>query len=331
MQERLSKGTYYEIGFNLGKLIRNEGYTPIKLPEERLQLADRCKQEVKRHTPDFIDELEGILDGGKYRDTDFWAFILSITQLAGCSIFAISGEQTKNGLPLYGRNCDWEKIYEDSSTLCYTHPEGRFESLSCTDLFIGRYGGINEAGVAVAYTLNLGYRIDKPGVMPHLLIRWVLDTCQSTKDACDFLMKVPHSRGINLLVADKNNDIAIIEALPEKKILTHSINGLGVITNHFFSPEIKVYEEKAYMARDTKSRFNFITNWFESQKGSITEKQVQDVLSGRFDIKSGVSVDFEHSYGLCVTLWSWTASIGEKRMDIAHKPYSGGEFKSFTF
>lgn len=331
MQERISKGTYYEIGVNLGKLIRKEGYIPIKLPEERLKLADGCKQEVKRYTPDFIDEIEGILDGGKYRDTDFWAFILSITQLVGCSIFAISGDHTETNRPLYGRNCDWEKIFEDYSTICYTQPVDRFKSLSCTDLFIGRYGGINEAGVAVAYTLNLGYRIDKPGIMPHLLIRWVLDTYHSTKEACDFLMKVPHSRGINLLVADKNNDIAIIEAVPEKKILTPSTNGLGIITNHFFSPEMKVYEEKAYLARDTESRFSFVKKWFESQKGLITEKQVQDVLSGRFDMKSGLSVDFEHAHGLCVTLWSWTASIGEKRMDIAHKPYSGGQFKSYTF
>ncbi|MHA1968819.1 MAG: hypothetical protein ACW964_13570 [Candidatus Hodarchaeales archaeon] len=40
MQERISKGTYYEIEVELGKIIRNEGYTPIKLPEKRLKLAD---------------------------------------------------------------------------------------------------------------------------------------------------------------------------------------------------------------------------------------------------------------------------------------------------
>ncbi len=43
MQERLLKANYYEIGFNLGKSIINEGYTPLKLPKERLQLADGCK------------------------------------------------------------------------------------------------------------------------------------------------------------------------------------------------------------------------------------------------------------------------------------------------
>jgi hypothetical protein len=53
--------------------------------------------------------------------------------------------------------------------------------------------------------------------------------------------------------------------------------------------------------------------------GSIIEKQVQNVLSGRFDIKNGLSVDFEHAYSLYVTLWPWTASIGERRMVIAHK------------
>ena len=94
---------------------------------------------------------------------------------------------------------------------------------------------------------------------------------------------------------------------------------------------MKKHENEAYLARDTLPRFDFIRDWFESQKGSITEKDVQKILSGRFDGKKGLSVDFEYyclsyTHGICVTLWSWTESIGERRLSIANKPNSGREF-----
>ena len=41
-------GTYYEMGFKYGKILRKIGYNPPKLPEELKEFANECEKEVKR-------------------------------------------------------------------------------------------------------------------------------------------------------------------------------------------------------------------------------------------------------------------------------------------
>ena len=50
MIEFTLKGSHYEIGQEIGKLIRKAGYSPPILPPERVKLAEECEKLVQKHT-----------------------------------------------------------------------------------------------------------------------------------------------------------------------------------------------------------------------------------------------------------------------------------------
>jgi predicted choloylglycine hydrolase len=338
MIEKTFKGDYYENGLSLGQDLRKYGYKPPVLPEERLKLASECEIAVKRYTPNLLDELNGILEGGNYEETHLKVFSLSLTELTilGCTNLAISKRFTMNGKTIFGRNYDWDKWVADYSTFWKSYPDDGLASISGTDLFVGRYGGLNESGLAIAVNLIRGNTGDTPGVAQHYVVRWVLDRSSNVDQAISFLKKVPHFRANCYLLADSDDTIAYVEATPKKVVVTNeTAKGFAAITNHFRSPETKIYEKKELISPTSKPRLDKITNWFNSKSNTVSEKQAQKILTNKLKTKSGVCEDRSYlfkteeiPYG---TIWSWTASLGERRMDIAHKPYSGVEFKSFAF
>ncbi|MHA2143155.1 MAG: C45 family autoproteolytic acyltransferase/hydrolase [Candidatus Thorarchaeota archaeon] len=196
------RGTYAEMGAELGKLLRKNNYKPPPIAEERAELAEGCEEALEEHAPTLLEELNAMVEAGGYEKTSLKNFELSLNAYPefGCSIFAISGKHTTTGKVIFARNYDWETSFNELFTLFRTYPKGALASLSCTDLLIGRYGGINEAGLAVGLTAIPGSRHDHPGVMLHLATRWILDNCKTAKDAIAFMKKIPHVRGMKRLL-----------------------------------------------------------------------------------------------------------------------------------
>jgi predicted choloylglycine hydrolase len=338
MLTRIFKGDYYQNGFELGQDLKNAGYSSPVLPEDRLKLADECEKIVRQHTPKLIEELEGILDGGKYHDTHMKAFSLSLSEypILGCSVFAISKRYMANAKTIFARNYDWDKWVAEYSVFWKSYPEGALASISGSDLFVGRYGGLNESGLAIAVTAIRGYHGDVPGVALHYLIRWILDTCRNVPEASSFLQKVPHFRGNNYLLADSDDRLAAVEATPKAVIVKDDTErGFALVTNHFQSSETMIYENEDLIPVTSKPRFNHIHSWFSSQKNGITESQVQDILCNKLNSKTGVCEDRSYKfrgeeipYG---TIWTWTAYPGDRWIHLTHPTYNQRKFQKMTF
>ncbi|MHA1905634.1 MAG: C45 family autoproteolytic acyltransferase/hydrolase, partial [Candidatus Thorarchaeota archaeon] len=249
----------------------------------------------------------------------------------GCSIFTISGEHTATGKVIFARNYDWESSFNDLFTLFRTYPKGALASLSCTDLFVGRYGGINEAGLAVGLTAIPGSRHDHPGIMLHLATRWILDNCKTVKDAVSFMKKIPHVRGNNYLVADLRGESALIQASPEKVEVVHPVDGLVAATNHFQTPDMQAFEDERFIPESSVHRLEVIRNWFKNKEGKIDSVQAQAVLSGMIDSRTGVCQNFTREDTSFSTIWAWTYEAGRRIMTIADGLPNDVAFDEYTF
>lgn len=309
MQEIELTGDYYEMGQQYGRILEQVGYSPEPASPEKLQFVRNCKPAVQEHAPELLDELRGIADAGDWDAELIQAFPFALGYEAGCSVVAVSGEHTVDGKPLFGRNYDFFQSFGEFSELYRTRPTDHFASIGCSDHWVGRHDGINEAGLTVGNTFvpHYGYQ---PGIMFALASRAVLDTCQTVADAVAFLEHIPHARNTNFLVADAAGDIAIVETSPEEVAVTHPTNGFGAVTNHFQSDAMAAFEAPDEEVRsDSETRLQNLTDWFETRSDPFDTDDIQRIFG---DSENGVCACADESEDDPITtLWSWTATLGE--------------------
>ena len=333
MIEITVKGSHYEIGLELGKILRKVGYDPPPMLPERMDLITACQELVQKYTPSLWEELEGVAKGGNFEDTSVLQheLVLRPYPRAGCTIFAISPEYTSSGKTLYARNYYWDTSFQQYFTFLRTFPNNALSSLSCTDLTVGRYGGINEAGLAIGLTAIPGYPHDKPGVILHIATRWVLDNCSTTKEAVSFMKRIPHFRGNNYLIADQQGDIALVEGSPERVTVTSATDGLAFAANRFQSPEMLALEDEKWADQTSTQRQQIIKDWFATKKDGFDEITAQGMLSGLFTTGEGVCCRFPKGDSEWGTIWSWTTLLGDDIMNIADGSPNQVDYRPYSF
>jgi predicted choloylglycine hydrolase len=309
MQEIELTGSYYEMGQQYGRLLTQGGFSPEPASPEKRQFVRDCEPAVQEHTPELLDELRGIADAGDWDIELIQVMPFALGYEAGCSVVAVSGEHTVDRKPLFGRNYDFFRSFGDFSELYRTQPADHLASIGCSDHWVGRHDGINEAGLAIGHTFVPHYG-DQPGLMFALAARAVLDTCRTVGEAVAFLEQIPHARNTNFLVADAAGDIAIVEASPEEVTTTRPTNGFGAVTNHFQSDTMAAFEAPDDEERsDSETRLQNLTDWFETHSDQFDIGEIQRILG---DPEHGVcACGDEHEDDPITTLWSWTATLGE--------------------
>ncbi len=283
MKKIEAKGSYYEIGLQLGKeLERTPGFPP-KFSEEVLKKSYVYEEVAKKYTPDLLEEFKGISD---HLGLDYYVpLTLELTPHrfeTSCLVFAISGEHTENGSPILARSHEWKEEDSENLRLCYIEPEGKLKSLGFTFSWplVSRYGGINEAGVAIS-SASSSFENNGPGIMLNIATRWILDNCRSTKEAVIFLEKMPKVWGETYVIIDKDNTIAKVESHAKRTNVTYPESGFAFNTLHYDSPEMEdlVSKEDRDLFKDPFiKRFSFINEWFEKNKGQINDQLIQEAL-----------------------------------------------------
>jgi predicted choloylglycine hydrolase len=333
MNEITVEGSHYDIGLKLGKILRQGGYDPPSVIPERVELITKCEKLVQKYTPTLWEELEGVVKGGNFEDTSVLQheLVLRPYPQSGCTIFAISPEFTESGKTLFARNYDWFTSFNAHFTFIRTFPIDSLSSLSCTDLTVGRYGGINEDGLAIGLTAVPGYPHDKPGVILHLATRWVLDNCSAVEDAVAFMKRIPHFRGNNYLIADKDGAIVLVEGSPEKVKVTDASDGIAYAANRYQTPEMRKLEDVRFANQTSDLRHNNIEKWYKAKRKGFDELAAQSLLSESYETGTGVCCRFVRDDAEWSTIWSWTALLGEDKMNIADGLPTSAPYKSYTF
>ncbi len=297
----------------MGEILKREHGYPPKYPKEVLEKSRAYEEQIKIYAPGLLDEFRGIADSlgiDYYIPVTFEASPYRF-QTTSCLVMAVSGEHTASGIPILARNHEWMEKDSKNLRLCYTKPDGKLKSLGFTFSWplVSRYGGINEAGLALSST-SASFENTEPGIMLNLATRWVLDTCETTKEAVAFLEKMPKVWGETYVVVDSGSMIAKVESHREKTKVTYTDKGFDFNSLLYDSPEMQQYmaqERIDSCIEYASARRAFLNQWFLQNKGDITDDAIIDALKN-------------HEHKMCYhglegleICWSYILKIGESK------------------
>ncbi len=301
------KGSYYEMGHHYGSILHKHGFKLGQQPSEKLSFGRESEQEVKRVFPEVLEEIRGLAEACEVPYEDLAAFILGVGAFKpSCSAFAVhSGSDV-----LFGRNYDFYYRFKKYTEASLTCPDTGYYSIGHSDIFVGREDGVNEEGLAVAITF-VGTIITKHGVNFALATRLLLDKCANAEDAVRTLSGVHFSTSNNYLLADRQGNMAVVEASPEKIRVRKPDEQSDFIaaTNHFLHPEMVELEDLTQRDADTVTRYTAITNAIKMQAGKIDLRTAQNILSAH----NGY-VCSHHDIIDLGTIWSVVARLRQLRI-----------------
>ena len=175
------------------------------------------------YMPELLPLYEGLceLAGGGDLASRFLSFYGPPAYLAACSQAVWPGAE-----PMLVRNYDYNPLAFDRIML-RTNWLGR-GVMGMSDGLWGLVDGINDAGLAVSLTFG-GRHIVGDGFGVPLILRYVLQTCETTEEAGKALARLPTHMSYNVTVLDHNRNYLTAYLAPDRPtILTHA----AVATNH---------------------------------------------------------------------------------------------------
>ena len=182
------------------------------------------RRALRAHMP----ELEALYDqlcecaGGGDQAARFLSFYCPPAYLTSCSQAIWPGEE-----PVLVRNYDYSPHASDGLIL-HTRWQGRMV-MGISDGLFGLVDGVNDAGLAVSLTFG-GRQIVGTGFGVPLIIRYVLQTCETSEQAGKVLARVPTHMSYNVTVLDAGRRYLTAMMAPDRRpaVITHA----AVATNH---------------------------------------------------------------------------------------------------
>jgi predicted choloylglycine hydrolase len=178
---------------------------------------------LKTHMPEMLPIYDQLceLAGGSDHAARFLSFYCPPPYLSGCSQAICPGPE-----PVLVRNYDYSPRAFDSLIL-RTAWQGRVVMGTSGGLW-GLVDGMNDAGLAVSLTFG-GRRVVGDGFGVPLILRYVLQTCETTQEAAEVLRRVPTHMSYNVTVVDAKRKYITAFMAPDRETL---ITNAAVATNH---------------------------------------------------------------------------------------------------
>jgi predicted choloylglycine hydrolase len=178
---------------------------------------------LKTHMPEMLPIYEQLceLAGGSDHAARFLSLYCPPPYLSGCSQAIWPGAE-----PVLVRNYDYSPRSFDSLVL-RTGWQGR-AVMGTSDGLWGLVDGINDAGLAVSLTFG-GRRVVGDGFGVPLILRYVLQTCETAKEAGEVLKRVPTHMSYNVTVLDAKRRYLTALMAPDRATV---ITNAAVATNH---------------------------------------------------------------------------------------------------
>lgn len=178
---------------------------------------------LETHMPEIVPLYETLcaLAGGGDAEARFLSFYGPPRYLSGCSQAIWPGDA-----PLLVRNYDYDSRAFDA-VLLKTRWQGR-GVIGMSDGLFGIVDGMNDAGLAVSLTFG-GRQAHGEGFGVPLILRYVLQTCETAEAAAEVLMRVPCHMSYNVTVLDARRRFRTVLLAPDRPaVQTHA----AVATNH---------------------------------------------------------------------------------------------------
>lgn len=188
----------------------------------RATYAD-CRSALRTHMPEFVPVWERLVEsvGGGDLAARFLSLWEPPAYLSACSQAVWPG-----AAPLLVRNYDYSAHAFDG--VCLHTSWGGRQVMGSSDCLIGLVDGINDAGLALSLTFG-GRRDVGAGFGVPMILRYILQTCDSAAQAGEALNRLPSHMAYNVTALDASRDLVTAYMSPGRPTrLTRS----PVATNH---------------------------------------------------------------------------------------------------
>lgn len=300
------KNSHKEAGFTYGnRLYKNNIIIDFKsyLTKEKIIYAEKVFDIYNEYYPEIIEEIKGFAEGQHIDFKTVFAFLVTMYVFTYDNYCSMTALANKNCL-LFARNSDFLINIKKVTDSAFYKLNSNFSFIGNTTAMIQMEDGINEKGLACGLTFVYptvkGY-----GFNAGFLIRYILEKCETTQQAVDFLNKVPIASSQNIIIIDRFGNIAVAELNSSQKII--KINKTGVVyrTNHFIEQtmlkykylgEDDIFSHTRYktLSSQNYSEFNLsdIFELLKGKKGFMCQydktKKFDTIWSSVFDIKNKV-------------------------------------------
>lgn len=299
------EGSNYEVGEKLGHMVESiPGLIELcKTPQGKFS-KDEMNEIFKlfnEFCPGINEEITGFSDVLKIpvEQVMYYAF----TYLKpGCSQLVALPSITKDKHILVARNYDMSDKDEELK-ICATKIKNRYAHIGSSMVLFGRGDGMNEEGLVVSMS-SVGIPVGatppfrKPmikGLQFWAVIRSLLEQCKTVEEAVALAKEMPISFNINLILADKGGNAALVETLDGHKeikgINADSKEQFLCVTNHAVLPEIQRYEPQKM--RNSVVRYDLM-NKFLSKASNIEKQDLKDILSRKYP--EGLNCNYYDDY-----------------------------------
>jgi len=241
-----------------------------------------CREQLEAHLPRFVGTYELLceLAGGGDLAARFLSMWRPPGYIAGCSQVVWPGDE-----PVLIRNYDYAPEASDGVVLRSSWNGMRV--IAMVDSMAGALDGVNEAGLAVSLTFG-GRRVVGEGFGVPIIVRYLLEFCETTAAAAEVLRRVPSFMAHNVTVVDRKGDFVTAFLSPDRKPVVRQI---PIATNHQGGVEWRRHAR----ATATLERENFLA--FRLSDGSMTP----DRLADAFLRPPLYTRAYEHGYGTIYT------------------------------
>ncbi|MCK8464065.1 C45 family autoproteolytic acyltransferase/hydrolase [Aliiroseovarius sp. S1339] len=239
-------------------------------------------QALKKHMPEMLPLYEELceLAGGSDHAARFLSFYCPPAYLSGCSQAIWPGAE-----PVLVRNYDYSPHAFDSLIL-HTKWQDR-TVMGTSDGLWGLVDGMNDAGLAISLTFG-GRRVVGDGFGVPLILRYVLQTCETAEEAGKVLARVPTHMSYNVTVVDAKRRYLTALMAPDRPTL---ITRAAVATNH---------QEKVEWASHARLTATVERERFLLQRLTL-HTEPEEKFIGAFLKPPLYSAAFDHGFGTLYT------------------------------
>lgn len=181
------------------------------------------RQALGRHMPELLPVYDSLceLAGGGDHAARFLSFYRPPAYLSGCSQAIWPGRE-----PVMVRNYDYSPTAFDRIVMRTNWLDRTV--MGTSDGLWGLVDGVNDAGLAASLTFG-GRRVVGEGFGVPVILRYVLQTCETAEEAGEALARVPTHMSYNVTVLDAKRRFLTVMMAPDRPAqITHA----AVATNH---------------------------------------------------------------------------------------------------
>lgn len=323
------QGSHYAMGYHYGELMHKKGVTlnnVMQLTEEQLEFGKTSLKICEKYVPNICAEIKGFSEGLKCSFESLASWLLTLYNFGdihGCTCFCfISQDKT-----ILGRNSDMFPGMKNTCESILYRPDEGYQFLGHSTALISMEDGINEHGLAVGMNF-LATKQMKPGLNTGILIRHILESYKTVDEAINFLCKVPISSTQNIMLMDKQNNIAVVESSPQKVVirLPQSDEHSLVSANHFISnPMLNQHANPTENWFHSQDRYNTAYTALSNEIPSDCIKYTQEILRGDYGFMCQYKKEMNFQ-----TIWSVVYDVTEMKIYCAEGNPITAKFKEDT-